>query len=116
MVSKKRYVIVASAYDKRDRLIYSCTNSYNDSSSLMRYYANKMGQSKKVFNHAEIRCLEVAILKMRKNVDKLLVIRYDSNGSMKDACPCQLCKQAILDFNIKTVLYSTPEGMKELWA
>ena len=111
---KKRYVIVASSYDRRGRLIYSCTNSYKDSSALMRYYAMKMGQPKKVYNHSEIRCLEVSILKMRKQVDKLVVIRYDSDGLFKDACPCIICQAAIKDFNIKSVMYSTPEGMKEL--
>lgn len=80
----------------------------------MRYYANKLGQNKKVYNHAEIRCLEVSILKMRKNVDKLLVLRYDGNGNMKDATPCVLCKEAIKDFKIKTVLFSTESGMKYL--
>ena len=111
---KKRYVIVSSSYDKRGRLIYSCTNSYRDSSALMRFYAVKMGQPKKVYNHSEIRCLEVSILKMRKQVDKLVVIRYDSDGLLKDAQPCIICKAAIKDFNIKMVMYSTEMGMKRL--
>lgn len=113
-MSKKRYVIVASSYNKRGRLIYSCTNSYNDSSALMRYYAIRLGQGKKVYNHAEIRCLEVSILKMRKHVDKLLVLRYDSEGNMKDAMPCIICREAIKDFNIRTVLFSTEFGMQKL--
>lgn len=113
-MSKKRYCIVASAYDKRGRLIYSCTNSYNDSSALMRYYAMKMGQPKKTYNHAEIRCLEVSILKMRKHVDKLTVLRYSSDGELKDAMPCVICREAIKDFNIKMVMYSTEMGMQRL--
>lgn len=111
---KKRYVIVASSYDKRGRLIYSCTNSYNDSSAFMRYMARKAGESYRVFNHAEARCLEVSILKMKKKVDKLVIVRYDSDGNFKDSKPCKVCSLIIKEFNIKTVLYSTPDGMKEL--
>jgi len=80
----------------------------------MRYYAMKLGQGKKVYNHAEIRCLEVSILKMRKKVDKLLVVRYDSNGSPKDAMPCIICRECIKDFNIPNVLYSTESGIQRL--
>lgn len=113
-MGKKRYVIVCSSYDKRGRLIYSCTNSYNDSSSLQRYYAIKVGHPERKYNHAELRCLEVSILKMKQKVDKLVVIRYDSNGRYKDCCPCEVCSEVIKDFGIRKVLYSTPEGMKEL--
>lgn len=113
-MSKKKYTIVASSYDKRNRLIYSCTNSYTDSSSLMRYYAMKAGHPKKVFNHAEIRCLEVSILKMKKVVDKIVVVRLDSNANMKDAKPCEICTLAIKDFGIKQVFYSTENGMQRL--
>lgn len=80
----------------------------------MRFYAMKMGQPKKTYNHAEIRCLEVSILKMRKHVDKLLVVRYDSDGNLKDSCPCIICREAIKDFKIRTVLYSTEFGMQQL--
>ena len=80
----------------------------------MRYYARKVGQPYRVYNHSEIRCLEIAIFKMKKQVDKLVVMRYDADGNLKDAKPCSICQYAINDLNIKNVLYSTEEGMKEL--
>lgn len=113
-LSKKRYVIIASSYDKRGRLIYSCTNSYTDSSSLQRYYAIKAGHPERKFNHAEVRCLEISILKMKQKVDKLLVVRMDSNGNYKDARPCEVCQLALKDFGIRTVLYSTEQGVIKL--
>lgn len=113
-MSKKRYVILAYAYDKRNRLIYSCTNSYTDSSALQRYYAIKTGNYERKFNHAEIRCIEVSILKMKKKIDKLVVVRLDDKGNYKDACPCSTCKSAIADFNIREVLYSSEKGMVKL--
>lgn len=111
---KKRYCITASSFDKRGRLIYGCTNSYENSSSLMRYYAMKSGNTEKKFNHAEIRCLEVSILKMRKKVARIVVVRYDSFGNYMSAEPCNICKMALEDFCIDEVLYSTREGMKRL--
>lgn len=110
-MANKKYTIVASAYDKRNRLIYSCTNSYSDSSSLQRYYAIKAGHPERKFNHAELRCLEVAILKMKQKVDKLLIMRYDSFGNLKDCCPCEICRLCISDFDIREVLYSSEKGV-----
>jgi hypothetical protein len=111
---KKRYVIVASSYDKRGRLIHSCTNSYTDSSSIMRYYAFKAGYPKRVYNHAEVICLYHSIVRMKQKVDKLLVMRYDSFGNLKNAEPCDVCKLCIDDFGIRTVLYSTEAGVVKL--
>jgi deoxycytidylate deaminase len=111
---KKRYVIIASSYDKRNRLIHSCTNSYTDSSSIMRYYAFKAGYPKRVYNHAEVICLYHSIVRMKQKVDKLLVVRMDSNGNYKDCRPCEVCQLALKDFGIRTVLYSTETGVVKL--
>lgn len=111
---KKRYVITASAFDKRGRLICTANNSYNDSSSLMRYYAFKTGNHQKVYNHAEIRCLEIAILKMKQKVARLVVMRWDSFGNLKDSSPCCICREAIKDFKIPEVYYSKEDGIVKL--
>ena len=112
-MSKKRYEIICSAYDRRGRLICSAVNSYKDSSALMRYYAMKVGKPYCKWNHAEISCLDKA-MKLRKVVDKLVIIRYDCFGNLKDCMPCIICRYAIKDFNIKMVMYSTEMGMKRL--
>lgn len=113
MASKKRYCITASAFDKRGRLIASANNSYKDSCSLMRYYAMKTGNFQRVFNHAEVHCLAKA-MKMNKVVDTLVIVRYDCSGRMKDSRPCEICQEAISDFKVRKVIYSTPNGMEEL--
>ena len=110
---KKRYCITATAFDRSGRVIASAVNSYESSTALMRYYAMKTGNPKKVFTHAEIGVLGKA-MKLRKIVDKIVIVRYDSNGKLKNAKPCSICSTAIRDFGIRKVLYSTPEGMMEL--
>lgn len=112
-MSKKRYEIICTAYDKRGRVLCTAVNSYNDSSSLMRYYAMKVGRSYCKWNHAEISCIDKA-MKLRKTIDKLVILRYDCYGNMKNSKPCRICMQAIQDFNIKHVLYSTEQGMQKL--
>ena len=113
-MSKKRYAITASAFDKRGRCIYTSGNSYSDSSSLMRYYAMKSGHPLKVFNHAEIACIYHASVRLRQKIHKLVVLRFDCTGALKNSKPCPVCDYAIKDMGIKEVYYSTPEGMVRL--
>lgn len=112
-MSKKRYSITASAFDKRGRLIASANNSYKDSSALMRFYARKVGKQHCKWNHAEIACLN-KVMKMNKIVDTLVIVRYDCSGMLKDSRPCEICQEAISDFKVRKVIYSTPNGMEEL--
>jgi len=112
-MSKTRYVIHSTCFDKRGRVVSSATNSYVDSVALMRYYAVKSGNPHKVFNHSEIAAIDKA-LKARKDIHRLVIIRYDSQGRLKDSKPCPVCSYAIEDIGIKEVYYSTPEGMKKL--
>jgi tRNA(Arg) A34 adenosine deaminase TadA len=109
----RKYVITATCFDKRGRVLASATNSYKDSSAFMRYWAVKTGYPYKVYNHAELACLQKA-LKLGKQIDKILVMRYDSQGNLKNAKPCEICMACITDLKIKHVLYSTEDGVVEL--
>lgn len=51
---------------------------------------------------------------MKQKVDKLLVVRMDGDGNYKDARPCEVCQLALKDFGIRTVLYSTEQGVVKL--
>lgn len=113
-MSKKRYVITASTFDKRGRVISSANNSYSDSSKFMRYHAMLAQEPYKVFNHAECRAIELA-LKQKKVPHKLVILRYNSSGEMADAKPCKTCQLAIRLAGIKKVVYSTSNGMKEVY-
>lgn len=108
----KKYVIVASAFDRSGRLICSATNSYKDSGWLQRMYAIKVGRPACVYRHAEIGCLQKAI-SLKKKVDKLVIVRHDSEGQLKNAKPCSICSSAIKDFKIRKVIYSNSEGKME---
>ncbi len=109
----RKYVITASCFDKRGRVLASATNSYKDSSAFMRYWAVKTGYPYKVYNHAECRAIELS-LKTGKVIDKILIMRYDSKGNLKNAKPCEICMACITDLKIKHVLYSTEDGVVEL--
>lgn len=110
-MTRKKFELIATAFDKQNRIICSATNSYSDSCSLMRYYAIKTACNQKVFNHAEIACISKA-MKMQKKIDKLVILRYDSVGNLKNAHPCRTCASAIADFGIKKVFYSDEGIMK----
>jgi len=113
----KRFVITCTAYDKSGRIICIESNSYTDSCRLMRFFAKRIGdrsknEDKKIFNHAEIKCIDKA-MKSGKIVHMLKVERIE-NGLYENAKPCNICQFAIKYFRIKKVIYSTREGFKEL--
>lgn len=113
-VSKKRYIITCTAFDKSGRVISIANNSYTDSSRLMRKFARIAGEPWKASNHAEIWCIDKA-MKQGKIVHSLVVTRFDSFGQMKSAKPCKTCNTAIDYFKIKNVYYSTEDkGMMKL--
>lgn len=66
-----------------------------------------------VITGLKISCLAKA-MKMNKVVDTLIIVRYDCLGRMKDSRPCEICQEAISDFKVRKVIYSTPYGMEEL--
>lgn len=113
-MSKKRYIITCTAFDKSGRVISVANNSYTDSSRLMRRFARIAGEPWKASNHAEIACINKA-MKQGKIVHSLVVTRFDSFGNMKNAKPCKTCNTAIDYFKIKNVYYSTEDkGMVKL--
>jgi len=113
MATKKRYVITASTFCKRGRVISTANNSYTDSSKFMRYHAVLANEPYKKYNHAECRAIELA-LKQNKVPHKLVIIRYNSEGELADAKPCKTCQLAIKLAGIKNVVYSTSSGMETL--
>lgn len=109
---RKKFHITCTAYDKSGRVICIENNSYKDSCRLMRFFAKATGEHKKVYNHAEIKCIDKAI-KLGKIVHSLKVERIE-NGLYQNAKPCKICTYAIKHFKINKVVYSTPEGFKIL--
>ena len=108
---KKRYCIVSSAYDSKGRLVASRANDYNKTHPLQKYFANIAGEPYKETLHSEIATL---IACRDKQVHTLVVMLFDAHGNFKNSKPCCTCMIAIKAYNVQKVLYSTPEGMKEL--
>ena len=107
---KKKFEIIATAFDKKGRVISSGVNLYRKSHTLMAKYAEIAGESdQKIFIHAELS----AVLKAGdKQVHSLLVQRHLSDGSLALAMPCRTCQAMIKDFGIKEVTYSDYDGYK----
>lgn len=107
---KTRYVITASCFDKKGRLISVGNNSYNKSHRIQAMYAMKAGEPLKINLHGEIQAL---INAKGKDVHTLLVQRFDSKGNPRLAKPCKVCELAIRDYGVKKVIYTTDQGKEE---
>lgn len=110
-MSRKRYAITSTTYDKRGRPIAIGVNDYNKSSPLMKHFAVLAGESEfKIWKHSEMD----AVLKSRgKDIDSILVQRYDAFGNPKLARPCPTCRQILKAFGVRIVRYSSEDGIKE---
>ncbi len=104
---KKRYVLIAKTYDKRNRLIAVGTNSFRKTNPLQAKLAAKVGLPQMQYLHAEI----AALLSSRtKTVNRLTIERYTAEGEPALAKPCLVCQSAIDLFGVKIVEYTTSEG------
>lgn len=110
-MGKKRYVITASAFDKRGRLICTANNSYQKSNPKQKQFSILAGMSdQRIYLHSEIACL----IKARgAEVHTLKIERYDSQGSPKLAWACPSCQLFIKEYGVKRVIFTTEEGFKE---
>ena len=106
-MSRKRYVILAKCYDKRKRLMSVGENSYSKTSTVMSYFAEKVGLPAKVFLHAEVQSL----LRCKdKKPYRMTIERYDNEGNFALAKPCTVCTEAIKAWGISVIEYTSPEG------
>lgn len=110
-MSKKRYVITASAFDSKGKLIATRNNQYSKTHPLQKHFAVLAGEPYKEALHAEIACLIAA---KDAKVHSVVITRFDSKGSMKLALPCRTCMQALKSYGVSRIYYSSEEGMKEL--
>jgi tRNA(Arg) A34 adenosine deaminase TadA len=99
----KRYVIKATTYDKRGRVIAVGNNSYTRTHPRQSEMAKLAGLEHKQHLHAEI----AAIIRSRdKSIHKIMIERYDTEGNPKLAAPCPVCQMAIKLAKIKFVEYT----------
>lgn len=94
--------ITATIYDKRGRVIAVGKNSYDQSHPRQAYYAQRAGDPKKIYLHAEI----AALVKCKGTPYKIKIERYNKQGEPRLAKPCPICELAIKESGIKFVEYT----------
>lgn len=100
-MAKARFEITAIIYDKRGRVLSIGKNSYIKTHPLMKVHGDKVGLPCKTFLHAEVHA--IVKCKQLEKAHKILVTRFDANGSPKLAKPCPVCQSAIEAAGIKIV-------------
>lgn len=110
-MSKKRYVITASAFDSKGHVIATRTNQYNKTHPLQKHFAILAGEPYKEALHSEIACL---IACKDTPVGKMVILRYDASGKLKLAKPCKVCTLALKTYGVREVYYSTEQGIVKL--
>lgn len=109
---KKRFELIATAFDAKRKVIGSGVNDYNKSHPLMKMYALKAKEScAKIKKHAELSALLSA---GNKIVHSMLVQRFDSLGNPALAMPCPTCQVLLKDFGVKFVEFTSPDGIRKL--
>lgn len=110
-MSRKKFELLSTTFDKRGRPIVSKVNSYSVSHPLQAHFSRKAGMHEgRIFLHAELRSL---IASQERKVHSLLVQRFDAKGNYADAKPCESCVEAMKAFGVKLVRWSTKDGIKE---
>lgn len=109
-MAKKRYEIIATAFDKKGRIIGAGVNCYTKSHPLMKIYAERAGESElKIYQHAELRAILDA---GNREVHSMLIQRFDRHGEPALAMPCPTCHEMLKDFGLKFVQYTSPQGIQ----
>lgn len=103
-MSKKRFSITATVYDKRGRVLTTGENSYSKTHPLQSKFAVVTGLCDKIFLHAEISALSK--LKDYHRPHRIVVERYKLDGSPALAKPCIVCQAAIDAHGISHVEYT----------
>lgn len=96
--------VTALAYDKRGRLLAVGHNSYKKTHPLQKKYAAFSKKPGRIYLHAELACLLKA--SKRGRVHKLVIERTSKAGSPMFSAPCEGCRIAISDFNVKEVVHT----------
>lgn len=100
---RKKYIITAKCYDKKGRLLSEGANNYNKTHPLMLYFAKKVNLHEKIYLHAEVQAL---VRCGDKKPHKIVIERYNEDGSPALAKPCPVCAEAIKAFGVKEIEYT----------
>lgn len=110
-MTRRRYEIISTVFDKRGRVLATAKNDYKRSHPLFKHFAVLAGESpEKHYRHSEFNaCLEAKA----KDIHSILVQRFDADGKPALAKPCKTCQLVLKSFGVKIVRYTTSSGVCE---
>lgn len=98
----KRYVFAATAVEGKGRRTVTGFNSYTKTHPKQKWYSIRNGESPdRCYTHAELHALSRA-----HGVDTLYIARVDSRGNTGLARPCRACREAIIDYGVRRIVYT----------
>lgn len=98
----KRYVFAATAVEGRRKRAVTGFNSYTKTHPKQKWYSIRNGESPdRCYTHAELHALSRA-----HRVDTLYIARVDSRGNTGLARPCSGCREAIIDYGVRRIVYT----------
>ena len=100
-MTKKRFNIKATVYDKRGRVLATGENSYEKTHPLQAKFAVQVGLDDKIYLHSEVSA--VSKLKKHHKPYKIVIERYKEDGTQAMAKPCPICMEAIKAHGIKII-------------
>lgn len=69
-------------------------------------WAIRAGLPEKIYLHAEMS----ALIRCRSAADTIVVARVNSQGKLRNAKPCPICRLALEEIGIKRICYTVNEG------
>ena len=100
-MTKNRFSIKATVYDKRGRVLTTGENSYDKTHPLQAKFAVQVGLDDKIYLHSEVSA--VSKLKEHHKPYRIVVERYKEDGTQAMAKPCPICMEAIKAHGIKVI-------------
>jgi tRNA(Arg) A34 adenosine deaminase TadA len=104
-MSKRKYTIRATTYDRKGKVIAVAYNNYNKTHPEQARIAAIVGMEECQFLHAEV----AVIIRSRArsgHIHRIRIERYDRMGQPKLAEPCVICKFAIQEAGIREIEYT----------
>ena len=116
MKQRKKFLLKATAFDKKGVVLAVAFNDYTKRSPRQKALSLRAGLSEhRTAVHAEVLCLIRASRNHpSKRVHTLLIERYDSEGKPRLAKPCASCELAIRDSKVRIVMYTSDNGIQTL--
>lgn len=110
-MSRKKFELISTTFDKRGIPITTQRNSYQRSHPLQKYFSKKVGlHESRVYLHSE---LHACIKSNGRKIHSILVQRFDAEGNPVNARPCPSCIEALKAYGVVYARWSTNEGVKE---